>query len=130
MFKLQRSLFVLLAMAMLFAANSSASQTYECDGLYHTKGYGWLPQKFSITAEYGEVTQIKSDRYMYDLDKLRVREASRQLIWATYKSSEKTGSGSQINVRHIIKVYPIKQKIIYEMFFPGGWRVKGEGFCG
>jgi len=132
MFKPRRRIFVLLAMAMLFTSNSSASQTYECDGLYFVKGFagGWLPLKFSITTEYGEVTQIKSDKYMYDLDKLKVREASRQLIWAYYKSSEKTASGGQIKVGHTIKVYPVKQKIKYELLFPGGYRAKAEGFCG
>ena len=129
MFKTQRSIaaFVLLTISMLLSSYSYAAKTYKCDDLYPPSG--WWPKTFSVTYDSGDVTQMTSDMYRYDLDKVNVRKASNQLIWVTYKSSQKTSTGATINVRHAIKVYPKKGKFHYELVFPNGYRQKAKGYC-
>ena len=119
---------------LLFSSYGSAAPiTFKCDGF--TGWSGWIPQEFSVTlnnGDYGwEVKRMTSNNYTYDSDKVVVKKVSKDLIHMKYKGSNKTTSGSTINVRHTIYIYPQSylKDIKYEVSLPGGQREKSKGFC-
>jgi hypothetical protein len=130
--KFQHSLaaYIVLATATLLSSYSSASLKYECTSIFADNALGWMPEKFSITLDNGQVTEIKSDTYKYKGEQIKVLKAHKKRIKLQYNSSYKANNGQSYGTIHIIEILPEENTIWYTLSFPGYSNFyRGRGVC-